>query len=60
MTMQIVLLDFGATRTFSTEFAASYLQLLTAAVNMDRQASLEWSRNLGFLTGEETEVRFSP
>ena len=53
---KIVLLDFGATRNFEETFTEPYRQLLVAAAMKDESKSLELSQNLGFLTGDETQV----
>jgi len=55
-TRQIELVDFGATREYSKEFMDKWLHLLQAAANDDRDACIEWSLKLGYLTGEENEV----
>lgn len=53
---KLVLLDFGATRPLSKEFSASYLELVWAAANADRDELLAKSVALGFLTGEESQA----
>ena len=55
-TRRVELVDFGATREYSKEFIDGWLRLLSAAVDEDRDACVEWSRKLGYLTGEENEV----
>lgn len=55
--MQIELVDFGATREYSKEFMDNWLHLLQAGVAGDRNACIEWSLKLGYLTGEENDVR---
>ena len=50
-------MDFGATREYSKAFIDSWLRLLQAAASDDRDACVEWSRKLGYLTGEENDVR---
>jgi aarF domain-containing kinase len=52
---RINLVDFGASREFSTEFTDSYKQLLVAAANRNREDAIKWSVKLGFLTGDETD-----
>ncbi|PPR00810.1 hypothetical protein CVT26_012451 [Gymnopilus dilepis] len=59
-TRQVELVDFGATRTYSKEFMDKWLGLLQAAASGDRDACREWSLKLGYLTGEENEVRLFP
>ncbi|KAG0169360.1 hypothetical protein DFQ30_003707 [Apophysomyces sp. BC1015] len=53
---QVELLDFGACREFPTKFLSLYGQILLCASNNDRQGVWEYSRQLGFVTGYETEV----
>lgn len=53
----IQLIDFGATRPYSTEFIAMWLGLLRAAVSGDRALCERWSIDIGYLTGQESEVR---
>lgn len=54
--LQVELVDFGATREYSKEFIDNWLRLLQAAASDDRQACIEWSLKVGYLTGEENEV----
>jgi aarF domain-containing kinase len=56
-TRQVELVDFGATRTYSKEFMDGWFSLLRAASVDDRDACVEWSLKLGYLTGEENQVR---
>ena len=56
--VKIELVDFGATRQYSKEFIDNWLHLLQAAAADDAEACIEWSRRLGYLTGEENEVSF--
>ena len=53
---QIELVDFGATRTYSKEFMDKWLSLLQSAAASDREACIDWSLKLGYLTGEENQV----
>jgi aarF domain-containing kinase len=55
-TRQIELVDFGASREYSVEFIDNWFGLLDAAVSGDRQACIDWSLKLGYLTGQENEV----
>ncbi|KAI0083612.1 ABC1-domain-containing protein [Irpex rosettiformis] len=55
-TRQIDLIDFGATREYSKEFIDQWLRLLQAAASDDRQACIDWSLKVGYLTGEENET----
>jgi aarF domain-containing kinase len=56
-TRQVELVDFGATRAYSKEFIDRWLHLLQAAAQEDREACVTWSLKLGYLTGEEDQVR---
>ncbi|PPQ93501.1 hypothetical protein CVT25_005242 [Psilocybe cyanescens] len=55
-TRQVELVDFGATRTYSKEFMDSWLALLQAAAVGDREACIEWSLKVGYLTGQENSL----
>ncbi|EKM52457.1 uncharacterized protein PHACADRAFT_149121 [Phanerochaete carnosa HHB-10118-sp] len=55
-TRRIELVDFGATREYSKEFIGSWLRLLQAAASDDRQACIDRSLKVGYLTGEENEL----
>ncbi|KAJ3559027.1 hypothetical protein NM688_g589 [Phlebia brevispora] len=55
-THKVELVDFGATREYSKEFIDNWLHLLQAASLDDRQACIDWSREVGYLTGQEDEV----
>lgn len=52
----IHLIDFGATIEYSKEFLDIYLDLLKAAASKNQDESKELSKQLGFLTGVESEV----
>ena len=53
---QVELVDFGATRNYSSAFIDDWLRLLLAAAQEDREGCLRWSLKLGYLTGEENDV----
>ncbi|KAI8339637.1 ABC1 family-domain-containing protein [Chlamydoabsidia padenii] len=55
-TGQIELLDFGACRDFPLTFLQLYGRILGSAVRQDRQGVWEYSKQLGFVTGYETDV----
>ncbi|KAF9951527.1 hypothetical protein BGZ72_006988 [Mortierella alpina] len=55
-TTKLELLDFGATRGFDQRFTTLYLKTILAGAAGDRDGCLKYSRELGFLTGEETPV----
>ncbi|KAF6211823.1 hypothetical protein GE061_012338 [Apolygus lucorum] len=54
-TRQLILLDFGATRSYSKEFMDQYIRVIKAAADEDREGVLEMSRKMGFLTGYESK-----
>lgn len=56
---QVELVDFGATRSYSSAFIDDWLRLLLAAAQQDREGCLHWSLKLGYLTGEENDVSLS-
>ena len=51
---KINLIDFGAAREYSKTFVDGYMRLVWAAANNDRQGLIEVSKEVGFLTGDET------
>ncbi|KAI8646041.1 ABC1 family-domain-containing protein [Parasitella parasitica] len=53
---QIELLDFGACREFPKEFLELYGRILISAANNDREGVWNYSKQLGFVTGYETQV----
>ncbi|KAI1117217.1 ABC1 family-domain-containing protein [Nemania sp. NC0429] len=55
-TNRLELLDFGASREFPAAFVARYVALLAAAARRDRDAILDHSRRLGYLTGHESRA----
>ena len=55
-TNKIGLLDFGATREFRPGFVNTYFNIINSAVEKDREAVLEYSREIGFLTGYESRT----
>ncbi|XP_022770692.1 protein ABC transporter 1, mitochondrial-like [Durio zibethinus] len=55
-TKTINLIDFGAARDYRKRFVDDYLRMVMACANNDREAVIEMSQRLGFLTGMESEV----
>lgn len=53
---KLELLDFGATRGFESRFTTLYLKTILAGAAGDRDGCLQYSRELGFLTGDENEI----
>ncbi|GAA5937913.1 hypothetical protein JCM1841_003874 [Sporobolomyces salmonicolor] len=52
---KIELIDFGASRPYNEHFIATYGRLLSCAIAEDRDGSIRYSQELGYLTGEEDE-----
>ncbi|CAL9732939.1 atypical kinase Coq8p, mitochondrial [Monosporozyma unispora] len=55
-THRIELLDFGASRPFPEPFIIQYRKLLTYATKGDRKGVQEMSKELGYLTGLESQA----
>jgi aarF domain-containing kinase len=55
-TGKIELLDFGACREFDESFTKPYANCLRAAVKQDREMAKQYSIELGFLTGLESQA----
>ncbi|TRX96160.1 hypothetical protein FHL15_002884 [Xylaria flabelliformis] len=55
-TGKLELLDFGASREFPVEFVSQYVALLEAAARQDRDAVIDFSQRLGYLTGHESRA----
>ncbi|XP_022654181.1 atypical kinase COQ8B, mitochondrial-like [Varroa destructor] len=55
-TQRVVLLDFGATRSYKKSFIDTYLKVIEAAAERDEVKILNLSEQIGFLTGEESEI----
>ncbi|KAJ9115503.1 hypothetical protein QFC22_005261 [Naganishia vaughanmartiniae] len=53
---KLQLIDFGATREYSTEFIDKWYRLLKSVIDNDREAMKEYSLKVGYLTGEENEA----
>jgi len=53
---KLELLDFGASREFPSDFTTPYIQLLIAASKHDRDTCRSLSIELGYLTGQESQV----
>jgi hypothetical protein len=53
---QVELVDFGATRSYSSASINNWLRLLLAAAQQDREGCLRSSLKLGYFTGEENDV----
>ena len=54
-TDQIVLLDFGAVRTYDKDFLASYKKMIFASLDNDEQAFFRFAQELRFLRGTENQ-----
>uniref|UniRef100_A0A8C5S4K8 Atypical kinase COQ8A, mitochondrial n=1 Tax=Laticauda laticaudata TaxID=8630 RepID=A0A8C5S4K8_LATLA len=53
---KVALLDFGATRGFDEKFTDTYIELIKAAADMDRERVLKKSIEMKFLTGYENKA----
>lgn len=51
---KIVLLDFGATKLFSTEFLASYKKMIKGAIDNDDVSFFKGAEGLGFINSSDT------
>ncbi|KAL1827266.1 hypothetical protein DCAR_0206419 [Daucus carota subsp. sativus] len=52
----INLIDFGAARDYPKRFVDDYLRMVLACANKDKEAVVEMSKRLGFLTGMESDI----
>ncbi|KAI8574873.1 hypothetical protein RHMOL_Rhmol01G0387100 [Rhododendron molle] len=52
----INLIDFGAARDYPKRFVDDYMQMVVACADSDREAVIDMSRRLGFITGMESDV----
>ncbi|KAF8056075.1 hypothetical protein FPV67DRAFT_1732286 [Lyophyllum atratum] len=57
---QMERVDFGALREYSRESMDKWFRLRQAAALEDRGACAEWSRKLGYLTGEKNQHPITP
>ena len=55
-TEKLELLDFGAAREYPDQFILPYIHTLSAASRSDRQAVRDFSIQLGYLTGYESQA----
>eukprot|EP00123_Amoebidium_parasiticum_P015237 comp22848_c1_seq1/m.36011 comp22848_c1_seq1/g.36011 ORF comp22848_c1_seq1/g.36011 comp22848_c1_seq1/m.36011 type:complete len:664 (-) comp22848_c1_seq1:949-2940(-) len=53
---KLSLLDFGASRDYPKSFVDSYIRVIKAAADRDKDTIIEASRELGFLTGYESQM----
>ncbi|XP_037551167.1 atypical kinase COQ8A, mitochondrial [Nematolebias whitei] len=53
---KVALLDFGATREFDKSFTDSYIEIIKAAADQNRERVLLKSREMKFLTGYESKA----
>lgn len=53
---RLVLLDFGASRAYGKKFVDIYMNIIKAAYDGDKKKIIDFSREIGFLTGYETTV----
>ncbi|XP_033207641.1 atypical kinase COQ8B, mitochondrial [Belonocnema kinseyi] len=55
-TKKLILLDFGACRSYEKSFMDKYIEVINGASEGDREKVLTLSRDMGFLTGYESKV----
>lgn len=53
--LKLICMDFGAARSFRTEFCENYLGIILSAANSDNNGILEYGKKLGFFTGFESK-----
>ncbi|MCP9265491.1 Protein ABC transporter 1, mitochondrial [Dirofilaria immitis] len=53
---RLILLDFGASRSYPKKFVDQYMNIIRAAYDNDRDKMLEYSRKIGFLSGYESKI----
>ncbi|PVV01875.1 hypothetical protein BB560_003694 [Smittium megazygosporum] len=54
-TNKICLIDFGATLPFEKRFLDLYMRILVSSADQDRDSCVHWSKEIGYLTGFESE-----
>lgn len=54
--IKIGLIDFGAARDYNKEFVLNYLKIVYYATVVDKEKVIDFSKDLGFLTGFESEI----
>lgn len=54
--IEIVLLDFGASKQYEKSFIDQYKKLMNAFIHFDREKVLKLSNELGFLSEKESEI----
>jgi aarF domain-containing kinase len=50
------LIDFGASREYSEHFVKVYLKMVKACADRDREAIIEYSKQMGLLSGQESKI----
>uniref|UniRef100_A0A1I7YTD8 ABC1 domain-containing protein n=1 Tax=Steinernema glaseri TaxID=37863 RepID=A0A1I7YTD8_9BILA len=53
---RLILLDFGASRSYPKLFVDRYMHIIRAAYDKDDEKMLKYSREIGFLTGYESKL----
>jgi len=53
---KIGLIDFGASRYFTTKFVDDYVKIINSAAKGDKEGILHWSKEVGFITGYEAKA----
>uniref|UniRef100_A0A915EJU5 ABC1 atypical kinase-like domain-containing protein n=1 Tax=Ditylenchus dipsaci TaxID=166011 RepID=A0A915EJU5_9BILA len=52
----LILLDFGASRSYKKIFVDRYMRIIKATYDEDEEKILKYSREIGFLTGYESKL----
>ncbi|KAI1718652.1 ABC1 family domain-containing protein [Ditylenchus destructor] len=53
---RLILLDFGASRSYKKNFVDHYMHIIRGSYEGDRDKVLKYSREIGFLTGYESKM----
>ncbi|KAL3983034.1 ABC1 family protein [Acanthocheilonema viteae] len=53
---RLILLDFGASRSYPKKFVDQYMNIIRAAYDSDKHKILEYSKKIGLLSGYESKV----
>lgn len=59
ISLQLILLDFGACRTYEKAFMDKYIDVINAASEGNHNKVLQLSREMKFLTGYESKVSYT-
>lgn len=54
--VKLGLVDFGAARDYNDQFVNNYMKIIFSATHENKEKVLSYSKDLGFLTGFESEI----